>query len=193
MFYNITNIKDLDISSNNLTTFELWLIQVQTLIDCSNNRISHFTNNNNIDLSKYESHITQQILFENNLITIDLNDGILEMYNRCQEIEPTYPKILMEAIKRIHHNNSGLFTSRCSCDQYYIQEYITSTSAIDFSTCGQNINYPQMCNYQTSFDAMNIHPSLCKIRDYELCKIPELIKADLCDSVSVSSSLIIID
>jgi hypothetical protein len=82
------------------------LIQIKFLIDYSNNQITHFTNINNVSLSNYQSdNITQQIFFRNNTVKISFHDGLLEMYNRCSEINSSDSKILMKAIKRIDDDN----------------------------------------------------------------------------------------
>ncbi|CAF4423963.1 unnamed protein product, partial [Rotaria socialis] len=65
MFSNIGNIENFDASSNRLTTFELWLIQIKKLVNFSNNPITHFTNVDEVDLSHYQSNITEQILLKN--------------------------------------------------------------------------------------------------------------------------------
>ena len=186
MFSNISAVEKLDISSNNFTTFELWLIGIHNLIDCSNNHITHFTNNHQIDLSNYHFGTTERILFTNNPTKIDINDGILEMSNRCVEINSSYQKILMNAIKKIDDDNIGLLNWNCSCDQYYLQKYIQSMSLANFSTwqCDS-----QICNYQTSFDGINTEPRLCELKNFELCNVPELIQLGLCNIVSRSDLL----
>jgi hypothetical protein len=104
------------------------------------------------------------------------------MYNRCGEINPSDPKILMKAIKGIHENNPKLLNWVCSCDQYYLIEYIRSIYSI--YNLQQNINYPQICNNQTSFDITNTKPRLCEIRNVGPCDASESIQSGLCDPVS---------
>ncbi|CAF3718572.1 unnamed protein product [Rotaria sordida] len=169
MFYNISNIENFDVSSNNLTTFELWLVQIKKLINYSNNRVNCFTNNYNVDFSNYQSNITERILLRNTQTRISFDDSLFEMYNRCQEINSTNNRVLMKAIKTIHDNNKGLLNWNCSCEQYYLQEYIVSIdSTNNFSTwaCAQDpsTNYGQRCNYQSSFNSANSNPRLCKIK-----------------------------
>jgi len=188
MFYNISNINTLDVSSNNLITFELWLIQIKNIINYSNNRVTHFTNNYNVDLSKYQSNITVKILLENRKIKIDFDDSIFEMYNRCGEITSTHTKILMQAIEIIRKTNAGVLNLRCSCEQYYLQEYIVSiASGIDFSKwrCYNSDNiFRDMCSNRSSFNVTNIKPRFCKIYPSEPGDIPEYIKAESYNSVS---------
>jgi len=190
MFYNISNIEILDVSSNKLTTFELWLIQIKKLINYSNNRITHFTNNYNVDLSNYQSNITLQIILNNTSTKIDFDDSIFEMYNRCGEINSNYTKkILMQAIRIIHQTNPVLLNWRCSCEHYYLQEYIVSiVPSNDFSTWScfpaSNIIYRENCSNRSSVNVANIKPRFCKINDSEPGDILEYIKSDLCNSVS---------
>ncbi|CAF3616011.1 unnamed protein product, partial [Rotaria sp. Silwood2] len=117
MFYDISYIENLDVSSNHLTTFELWLIQIKNVINYSNNQVIRFTNNYNVDLSNYQSDITQQILLRNTQTKINFDDSIFEMYNRCVEINSINNRILMKAIKTIHENNLGLLNWNCSCER----------------------------------------------------------------------------
>ncbi len=188
MFYNISNIDKLDVSSNNLKTFELWLIKIKYIINYSNNPVTHFTNDYNVDLSKYQSSITVQIFLENQRTKIDFDDSIFEMYNRCGEITSTYTKILMQAIGIIKQNNSSLLNWRCSCEQYYLYEYIVSIDPTnDFPTwrCPSSDNiFRDMCSSQSSFNVTNIKPRFCKINDSEPGDLLECIEADSCNSVS---------
>jgi hypothetical protein len=187
MFYDISNIEYLDVFSNHLTTFELWLIKIKTTINYLNNPVIRFTNNYNISLSEYQSSITKTILLNNGGIKIDFDDGLFEMFNRCGEVNSTYTPILKEAIAIIDDNNPGLLNWKCSCEQYYLREYFESIKhGNDFSTwiCpdGLDIIYHEMCSNKSSFNVTNIKPRLCKINQLEPCVTCELV--DLNYSVS---------
>ncbi|CAF0937390.1 unnamed protein product, partial [Adineta steineri] len=171
MFYNISNIEIFDVSSNNLATFELWLIQIKDLIDYSNNRITHFTNEKNVDLSNYQSEITTKIFFNNTGTKIDFDDGIFEMYNRCGEINSTYTQYLMKTIQRIHEMNPNLLNWNCSCKYYHLQKYmisIDSNKNLSLWNCPfeQVIDYDKKCQCQSSFNSESV--KRCQIKDWEL-------------------------
>ncbi|CAF0883524.1 unnamed protein product [Adineta steineri] len=171
MFYNISNIEIFDVSSNSLTTFELWLIQIKDLIDYSNNRITHFTNEKNVDLSNYQSEITTKIFFNNTGTKIDFDDGIFEMYNRCGEINSMYTQYLMKTIQKIHEMNPNLLNWNCSCKYYHLQKYmisIDSNKNLSSWNCPFEhvIDYDKKCQCQSSFNSESV--KLCQIKDWEL-------------------------
>ncbi|UJR37332.1 hypothetical protein I4U23_030040 [Adineta vaga] len=171
MFSNLSNIEELLLSNNRLITFELWLIQVKGIIDYSNNPVTRFSNDYDCSLLNDQSTITQRILFSNHVTHIDIDDGLFEMYNRCGEINATYPPVLMNAIERINDNNRDLFEWDCSCKFYYLQSYLVSKGANNtFSTCkgphGESITYDEKCNYQSSFNGENLRTQLCKLDDW---------------------------
>lgn len=160
MFNNMQNIEELDVSSNKLTTFELWIIRIKNSINYSNNRVTHFTNNYDVDLSNYQSGITEKIIFDDNLVKIDFDDRIFGMYYRCKEIGSDVPKIIMKTIEQIHKTNRYLLNWNCSCKQYYLQEYIVSNNPGNVSStwfCDSDSNnaYSQECNNQSKFDCTN--------------------------------------
>ncbi|CAF3460595.1 unnamed protein product [Rotaria socialis] len=170
MFSNIGNIENFDASSNRLTTFELWLIQIKKLVNFSNNPITHFTNVDEVDLSHYQSNITEQILLKNMGTKIAAYDNIFEMYNRCTEINSNSTKLLMETIRRINDANGDSLLWDCSCERYYLQEYVVSiVPGNDFSHwmchAGDNLTYTQKCNNQSSFDFESSEPRLCSIKN----------------------------
>ena len=190
MFYNISNLEILDVSSNNLTSFEFWLIQIQNLINYTNNPVTRFTNDFNVDLSHYQSNMTVQILLNDTRSEIDFDDGIFEMYNRCGEVNSTYQKTLTQAVGIIHQTTPGLLHWRCSCEQYYLQEYIVSINpANNFSTwrCSFDSNgtiYREKCSNQSALNVTNIKPRLCKINQSEPGVTPEYVEINACNSVS---------
>ncbi|CAF3504065.1 unnamed protein product [Rotaria socialis] len=170
MFSNIGNIENFDASSNRLTTFELWLIQIKKLVNFSNNPITHFTNVDEVDLSHYQSNITEQILLKNMGTKIAAYDNIFEMYNRCTEINSNSTKLLMETIRRMNDANGDSLLWDCSCERYYLQEYVVSiVPGNDFSHwmchAGDNLTYTQKCNNQSSFDFESSEPRLCSIKN----------------------------
>jgi hypothetical protein len=178
MFYNISNIESFDVFLNNLTAFELWLIQIKTSINYLQNPVIRLTNNYRVDLSKYQSSITPKILLNNGGMQIDFDDSLFEMFNRCCEINSKYTPIVKKAIAIIDDNNPGLLNWKCSCEQYYLREYVISIKPEkDFSTwiCedGQNITYREMCQNKSSFNVANVEPRLCKINPLESCFIVE--------------------
>lgn len=188
MFSNLSNLNELNVSSNNFISFELWLMQIKNFIDYSNNPVTHFTNNYNVDLSNYQSNITAKILIANPKIKIDFDDSIFPMYNRCEEIYSNEKKNLMETIKIIHLTNPGLLRLNCSCKQYYLQKYIISMLSIfDFATwscAGPNQYFHVQCSNQSSFDYMNVEPRFCKVNQSEEGIIPKYKKIDSCNLVS---------
>jgi len=168
MFYNVSNIKILDVSYNRLTTFELWLIQIKVQISYQGNPVTRLTNDYGVDLSNYRSHITENIYLRSTTTILDIDDGIFEMYNRCGEINSTYPQLLMEAIKRIHETNFYLFNWDCSCKHYYLRKYLMTTGVINVCPLEQNFTYDEKCNYRSSFND-DVTPRLCKIQDWQPC------------------------
>lgn len=172
MFYNISNIEEFDVSFNNLTTFELWLIQVKTLVDYSNNRVTQITNENEVDLSEYQSNITKHIVLNNTGTRIEVYDNLFEMYNRCTEIHDESNRILMKAIKQISDFNSPLLVWNCSCERYYFQIYLVSINYpknISTWICNKDPRiYIEKCNYQSSFNFETTKPRLCKINGSNL-------------------------
>ncbi|CAF4181378.1 unnamed protein product [Rotaria sp. Silwood2] len=197
MFYDISYIENLDVSSNHLTTFELWLIQIKNVINYSNNQVIRFTNNYNVDLSNYQSDITQQILLRNTQTKINFDDSIFEMYNRCVEINSTNNRILMKAIKTIHENNLGLLNWNCSCERYYLQQYIVSIdSTNNFTTwsCDQDqtIIYSKKCNNESSFNSTNSNPRLCELKQSKPLSKP-LLTFNLSDTTVIDDFAEVID
>lgn len=194
MFHDLSKIEELDVSSNLLTTFEFWLISIKTIIDYSYNPITHFTNHYNIDLSNYQTPITASILLGSEDTKIDFNDTLLEMYNRCAEVNSVNSPILMQAISIIQNNNSDRLNWTCSCAQYHFYNYVTSisTEMNNCATCETvprlPINCVETCSGQSSFDTSHIRPRFCKINQSEPGDIPQYTD---CDWVSDDRSDII--
>ena len=171
MFSNISNIDFIDLSGNLLTSVELWLLQIKKLIDYSSNPITRFTNYHNYSLANYRSSITQQIVIYNTRKLLDFDDGVLEMYNRCEETDETYPQIIMEAVKKIHDTNPGLLNWNCSCKFYHLRKYLMAKgnhSTFAYWACPNesDLSYDEKCNCQSSFASGSNTPSFCKIHDW---------------------------
>lgn len=168
-FLKIKNVQILDVSFNHLSSFELWLSFINGTINYSGNPVTHLTNNENVDLSKYQSHPPGRVHFDNIMTKINLNDGIFEMYNRCEEVNSTNDRIVLkEVIGSIHHNYKFLFNWTCSCEQYYLQEYIISTisnlSIYSWKCSNQSSQtYGEVCKGKTTFKRENLTRYLCEI------------------------------
>ena len=175
MFHDVSTIEDFDVSSNRLTTFEFWLIAMKNSIRYLYNPVTHFSNNYNVDLSKYQFPITRSISLHNPGGKIQFDDSLFEMYNRCQETDSIADRILMEAIRVIHNTTSDLLNWTCSCAQYHFQKYLLSNSV--------NLACVQTCPQQSTFDTSNIRPRFCKIQKSEPGEVPQYIDCDLCDTV----------
>ena len=184
MFHDLSKIEELDVSSNLLTTFEFWLISIKNIINYSYNSITRFTNDYNIDLSNYQTPITASILLGREDTKINFDDTLLEMYNRCAEINSINTRILMQAISIIENNNSDRLNWTCSCAQYHLYNYITSIStemnagATYRPVLRVPINCVETCSGQSSFDTSHIRPRFCKINESEPGDIPQYSDCD---------------
>lgn len=190
MFYNISNVQLLDVSSNNLISFELWLLPIKYMINYTNNPVTHFTNDYNVDLSTYQSNVTTRIDFSSNIqrkIEIDFDDRIFPMYNCCKEIHSTDTSKFIQAVLTMFRTNPRVFKFNCSCNQYYLQKHNAIFNNFDFSTlsCGNlNQTFHEMCSNQSSFDFMNVIPRFCRINQSEQGIVPIYMESGLCSSVS---------
>jgi hypothetical protein len=186
MFSNISNIEHFDVGFNNLKTFELWLIQIKHSINYQYNPLSRFTNNHRVDLSKYQSNITAVINLTT-FVLIDFDDGIFEMFNRCDETTSMHNLILKQAFAIMDDLNPGLLKWKCSCEQYYLQEYVVSRKH-DFSTwrCpdAPHIIYSEMCSLKSSFNTTNVQPRLCTVNQLKRCTTSENSDLGFCYLVS---------
>lgn len=126
-FWNISILDTIDFSFNQLTTFELWILEVRTRADFSNNRISAITNRFQFTKFLNSPDFLTNITLTNNGPTINLTDGIYEMAGQCNNLnlvlannvtanqsEPTY------FTRRLGNLNLGTTRITCSCDQAYI-------------------------------------------------------------------------
>ncbi|CAF4687092.1 unnamed protein product, partial [Rotaria socialis] len=76
----------------------------------------------------------------------------------------------METIRRMNDANGDSLLWDCSCERYYLQEYVVSiVPGNDFSHwmchAGDNLTYTQKCNNQSSFDFESSEPRLCSIKN----------------------------
>ena len=207
IFADISHLEKLDLSSNRLTSFEVWLIQVKYFTNYVNNSVTHFSNDCNVDLSGIQSNVTDQILFINDQDEtspddepkeIHVTDAIFEMSNRCAEAQPSTPqssKLLLQMLYRIHEQNSGILSLNCSCEQFSIQEYVSLSlngGNPNTGACDQLVgsSYAELCQNRSSLDFRNTIPRFCKIDNLESGEIHMLADPILCGSgnqVSVSA------
>ncbi len=144
-FVNVLNLATIDFSYNSLTTFDLWTLFVGTSVDFSHNQISTITNKYSFNVPMVTSSNSKPILLNNNSPTINLTDGIYEMYNSCDEVieilqlpgntgSSVYPIITLNLI----YINFGTTQINCSCNQAYIIEMFQTT----FSQLSSLAPYP---------------------------------------------------
>jgi hypothetical protein len=190
-FLNVSNLEIIDFSYNDLTNFELWAIQVAISADFSYNQISTITNKYFYDIPPNTSAGQRRTFYlDNNGPSINLTDGIYEMYNSCGEViqelgiaENDGSIIIPGLSYNLAFINFGTTQINCSCDQSYIIQMFISTFAriadmatfpIYNTTC---IGGAQQFVYSTcpsgsnpsnsSVDFSQVYPRQCKIRDNE--------------------------
>ncbi|CAF3578413.1 unnamed protein product [Adineta steineri] len=127
-----TNIEELFLENNQLTSFDLALtVLVSTAVDLSNNQISKIINNDNIHISTYNQSLGTSIDLSNNSQIMYLTDSIYEMYDACQEVQQLFNSSItpITPILTMSFLNINFDISRinCSCDQYYIQKEFFNT------------------------------------------------------------------
>jgi hypothetical protein len=192
-FVNISNLDTIDVSYNQLTTFELWALEVSTRADFSNNQISTITNKY-FFTSFLQTLNTPTISLTNNAATINFTDASYEMYNQCQEastwldneVTPSNAPYFTFKMARIDFGTSQI---NCSCDQldfltilksnYGSIDDIPSDSPIRTATCARNaqnlansafinsscISSPFDMNSTVNF--AQVYPRFCEINSYE--------------------------
>lgn len=200
-FSHISQLEQIDLSSNQLTSFELWLIQVKYLINYANNSVSHFSNDCNVDLSNLNSNITEVIIFTDDRQKIHITDAIFAMSNRCNETLSSTPessKALLQMIDQIDNQSGDLLDLNCSCDQFYIIEHIyRKSNGDDFNAyrCDQQANEPyvNICGNRSSIAVQNIIPRFCRIHDDEPGNVPAFADFDLCHSDGVSCVSLLVE
>ncbi|CAF3538426.1 unnamed protein product [Adineta steineri] len=127
-----TNIEELFLENNQLTSFDLALtVLVSTAVDLSNNQISKIINNDNIHILTYNQSLGTSIDLSNNSQIMYLTDSIYEMYDACQEVQQLFNSSItpITPILTMSFLNINFDISRinCSCDQYYIQKEFFNT------------------------------------------------------------------
>lgn len=185
-FNNISLLEIIDFSHNQLTTFELWTLDVKTKVDLSNNNITTITN-------KYfytnilNRPIAQAINLTNNGPTINFTDAVYEMYNQCDEAYRWYFTAMSNITEpwftvKMTYIDFGTTTINCNCDQSYFlhilrsSHYATGTSLpISTATCSNfslNTNDTTFLNSScvagmfdnnSTVNFSQIYPRLCKI------------------------------
>jgi len=189
--FNASNLAIIDFSYNNLTTFELWVLLVQTSADFSHNQISKITNKYFFDMP-LSTPTTQQRIFylNNNSPTINLTDGIYEMYDSCDEVIEMLELPGNQGIfiaPGISFNlafiNFGATQINCSCNQAYILQMLQATFSrfqdmtgfpIYNATCTDStINFllsscaPGSIVPNSTFNFEQVYPRQCKILEDE--------------------------
>jgi hypothetical protein len=193
-FVNVSALDTIDFSYNQLTTFELWALEVSTLADFSYNNIATITNKYFFD-AFLDTTNTPTISLTHNAATINFTDAVYEMYNQCEEasvwinneITPTSPPYFTLKMTRIDFGTSQI---SCSCDQRDFLEILKtnydSVNAIPLNfpirtaTCTRNpllrqnnfIFINSSC-ITTTFDVnstvkfFQVYPRLCEINEGE--------------------------
>jgi len=187
-FFNLSNVKTINFSHNNLTTFELWALIVTESADFSYNQISTITNKQFYDMPLTTLSGYSRIFYLNNNPSINLTDAIYEMYNSCDEVINLLaidgfgdPYIVPGLTYNLAFIDFGTAPIACSCDQSYILQMlqqpfggnILNTVPIYNLTCTDNtrfINYncPSGDNPpNSSVDFSKVYPRQCKIYQSE--------------------------
>ncbi len=193
-FSNISQLHQLEISFNNLTSIELWIIQIQDKVDLKYNSIDRFSNYFKVDLSGLQSRKIPKIDMSGNP-EIYFDDTVFEMYNRCAEVHniPNFitsyaPALTLGILSFIH--NTVPFYSECACNKFHFYRTALavriSSNASYFSTwiCpGDIIPFVQKCNNRSSANSINALPRLCKIDQSELGYIPVYANSKYCGVV----------
>lgn len=192
-FVNVSALDTIDFSHNQLTTFEFWALEVNTLANFSNNHIATITNKYFFDAFLNTTN-SPTISLTNNAPTINFTDGVYEMYNQCEEVSnwlnsdvlPNNPPFFTLKMTRIDFGTTQI---NCDCDQYDFLEILkTNYGSIDSipsdfpirtATCTGNSMNPANSVFinssciSSSFDMNStvnfsqIYPRLCEIYSYE--------------------------
>ena len=129
-FVNVSSLDTIIFSNNQLTSFDLWALEVSTLADFSSNQISAITNKYFFQTFNRNRNYTTNINLNNNAATINFTDAIYEMYGQCQEVYDWYfnndENISFPIFTfKVAHINFGNVKIRCSCDQLYFLSLCT--------------------------------------------------------------------
>lgn len=189
-FFNPANLDVVDLSVNNLRTWELWTLLVRNRVDLSNNRIGTISNDDFLDMP-YNSTSERTILLTGNAIDgpLDLSDAVYPMYNACDELtgalDPTTippgsaPPMISFALAFTYFGTTRL---NCGCNQYYIGRGVSSTVGgpdVSFgiplynATCADGTRFrdnpclSDSVNWTSSVNFNLITPRLCYISQNE--------------------------
>ncbi|CAF3372182.1 unnamed protein product [Rotaria sp. Silwood1] len=189
-FTDVSSLEIIDFSYNNLTTFELWALEVKTKADFSYNQISTITN-------KYffkkilNRTIEQGVYLSNNSAAINFTDAVYEMYNQCEEVYQWYFSNMDLPMQpwftwKLAYIDFGTTRIDCSCDQAYFLRVFKDSSflegqiyPIQNAMCSNNslgVNDTTLWNsscaspiFETNstVDFSQVYPKLCKITEDE--------------------------
>lgn len=188
-FTNVSRLNILDFSFNNLTTFELWPLDVLTSADFSYNQISTITNRQ-FFTNFLNKEIRPRIFLTNNAPTINLTDGVYEMYNQCEEVQVWYTNGTNTPIGaqqppltyKLAYIDFGTVRINCSCDQAFIRGVGISSTVANFRPPIENaycadltpalpfMNFTCDADSEVASSTMNfsnVYPRLCQISDTE--------------------------
>jgi hypothetical protein len=183
-FFNLSNVKTIDFSHNNLTTFELWALTVTESANFSYNQISTITNKQffNMPLTTLQGY--SRIFHLNNNPSINLTDAIYEMYTSCDEVINLLaidgfmgPNIVPGLTFNLAFVDFGTAPITCNCDQSYIIQMLDttfggvlgSTLPIYNLTCTDNTRFVSLScpsgdnPSNSSVDFSKVYPRQCKI------------------------------
>ena len=187
-FTNVSRLKILDFSYNNLTTFELWPLDVQTSADFSYNQISTITNRQ-FFTTFLNKGLQPAISLTNNGPTINLNDGVYEMYNQCDEVRVWYASGTTPSSEppppftyKLAFIDFGTVQINCSCDQAFIRGVSIASTVGNFNppienaTCTNGAPTPRFMDFtcdsvsaaaSSTMNFSSVYPRLCQISETE--------------------------
>lgn len=199
-FFNISLIDTIDFSYNQLTTLELWALEVISTANFQNNQISTITNKYFFDTFLNTSN-TPTIYLSGNSATINFTDTVYEMYNQCSEVrrwyfpnsQPLDPPLFTRKLAQIDFGTTQI---NCSCAQIYFLtlledgygdiEGLPTSTPIRTATCATNSESPSnttfFFNYtcistdiNSTADFSQVYPKLCKIFPDEEGNITQIV------------------
>jgi hypothetical protein len=187
-FYNVSVLEIIDFSYNQLTTFELWALDVKIKADFSYNKMTTITNKY-FYTSNLTRTIQQSVSLTGNGPIMNFTDAVYEMYDQCTEVQDWYftntdnlpPPLLTQKMSYI---SFGTTLINCSCDQiYFLHTFLGPFTPYLFpivnTTCASqsggasnttlfnssciNAGYEQ----NSTFNFAQVYPRLCEIRESE--------------------------
>ena len=191
-FHNVSELDTIDFSSNGLTTFELWALEVKTRADFSNNAIGTITNKYFFD-TFLDEFSNATISLTSNSKTINFTDAVYEMYNQCQDVvfwldgaSNPVPPYFTRKLARIDFGTTQI---GCSCNQRdflgtyqssyalagntsYPDPIVTATCAGDALNARNSPFINSSCSNPTfdlnsTVNFSQVYPRLCEINSYE--------------------------